>query len=169
MSLYAQWNAILQGEGWTNAQSDEFWTAYLSHEKSIYERLLGEKINKIEGTLKSFAEANDLEPTLALGFIDGIHTSFEESIDLENMDENTELNHTINFEKLFFNMHQAKADWLYGLEAWQDILSAEDQKRIKEEYQESIVYRAPHKLGRNEPCICGSGKKYKKCCLGKDA
>lgn len=23
----------------------------------------------------------------------------------------------------------------------------------------------PHKFGRNEPCICGSGKKYKKCCL----
>jgi hypothetical protein len=24
------------------------------------------------------------------------------------------------------------------------------------------------KLGRNEPCHCGSGKKYKKCCLAKD-
>ena len=22
------------------------------------------------------------------------------------------------------------------------------------------------KLGRNEPCSCGSGKKYKKCCMG---
>jgi len=21
------------------------------------------------------------------------------------------------------------------------------------------------KIGRNDPCICGSGKKYKKCCL----
>jgi hypothetical protein len=27
-------------------------------------------------------------------------------------------------------------------------------------------YRAPQKLGRNEPCPCGSGKKYKKCCAG---
>ncbi len=25
------------------------------------------------------------------------------------------------------------------------------------------------KLGRNDPCHCGSGKKYKHCCLGKDA
>jgi tetratricopeptide (TPR) repeat protein len=24
------------------------------------------------------------------------------------------------------------------------------------------------KVGRNEPCPCGSGKKYKRCCLGKD-
>ena len=25
-------------------------------------------------------------------------------------------------------------------------------------------YRAPAKVGRNEPCPCGSGKKFKKCC-----
>ncbi|RAK12533.1 SEC-C motif-containing protein [Halanaerobium saccharolyticum] len=25
------------------------------------------------------------------------------------------------------------------------------------------------KVGRNDPCPCGSGKKYKKCCLGKDS
>lgn len=25
-------------------------------------------------------------------------------------------------------------------------------------------YRAPVKVGRNEPCACGSGKKYRKCC-----
>lgn len=24
-------------------------------------------------------------------------------------------------------------------------------------------------IGRNEPCPCGSGQKYKKCCLAKDA
>jgi hypothetical protein len=28
----------------------------------------------------------------------------------------------------------------------------------------SEPYRAPAKVGRNEPCPCGSGKKYKKCC-----
>ncbi|MEE9287487.1 MAG: SEC-C metal-binding domain-containing protein, partial [Gammaproteobacteria bacterium] len=24
-------------------------------------------------------------------------------------------------------------------------------------------------IGRNDPCPCGSGRKYKKCCLGKNA
>jgi len=24
------------------------------------------------------------------------------------------------------------------------------------------------KTGRNDPCPCGSGKKYKKCCLARD-
>lgn len=33
--------------------------------------------------------------------------------------------------------------------------------------QETIVHNAP-KLGRNDPCFCGSGKKFKKCC-GKNA
>jgi hypothetical protein len=28
--------------------------------------------------------------------------------------------------------------------------------------------RPARKVGRNDPCPCGSGKKYKKCCLGKD-
>jgi uncharacterized protein len=32
---------------------------------------------------------------------------------------------------------------------------------------ETYVRPAP-KVGRNDPCPCGSGKKYKKCCLGKE-
>jgi hypothetical protein len=34
-------------------------------------------------------------------------------------------------------------------------------------YQEPYVRPEP-KVGRNDPCPCGSGKKYKKCCLGKE-
>lgn len=30
------------------------------------------------------------------------------------------------------------------------------------------IERAMPKAGRNDPCPCGSGKKYKKCCYGKD-
>jgi len=29
-------------------------------------------------------------------------------------------------------------------------------------------HRSPEKVGRNDPCPCGSGKKYKKCCLDRD-
>jgi hypothetical protein len=36
------------------------------------------------------------------------------------------------------------------------------------EFEDGLMepYRAPQKVGRNEPCPCGSGKKYKKCCGG---
>jgi hypothetical protein len=37
------------------------------------------------------------------------------------------------------------------------------------EYGPMEPYRAPQKVGRNEPCPCGSGKKYKKCCGGVNA
>lgn len=35
------------------------------------------------------------------------------------------------------------------------------------DHSNSITYhRNVPKIGRNDPCLCGSGKKYKKCCLG---
>ncbi len=37
--------------------------------------------------------------------------------------------------------------------------------KMKEEPTEKQLARRPPKVGRNEPCPCGSGKKFKKCCL----
>jgi len=31
--------------------------------------------------------------------------------------------------------------------------------------QNNSIKRSEPKIGRNDPCPCGSGKKYKKCCL----
>ena len=31
----------------------------------------------------------------------------------------------------------------------------------------TTVRRSTPKVGRNDPCPCGSGKKYKKCCMGR--
>ena len=39
---------------------------------------------------------------------------------------------------------------------------------LKDSFYEDIMEKRKHKIGRNEPCYCGSGKKYKKCCLLKD-
>lgn len=40
------------------------------------------------------------------------------------------------------------------------------------EFPRSIIHQEPvikqNKTGRNDPCPCGSGKKYKKCCMDKD-
>jgi len=30
-----------------------------------------------------------------------------------------------------------------------------------------VPVRTSPKIGRNDPCPCGSGKKYKKCCINK--
>lgn len=46
----------------------------------------------------------------------------------------------------------------------------EEYKRQMEEFLKKFKLeedKEKKKIGRNEPCPCGSGKKYKKCCLGK--
>jgi len=43
-----------------------------------------------------------------------------------------------------------------------------NRKRFKPMVQlptKKQMERKPPKVGRNEPCPCGSGKKFKKCCL----
>jgi uncharacterized protein len=35
--------------------------------------------------------------------------------------------------------------------------------------QQKVTARTKQKVGRNDPCPCGSGKKYKKCCEGKES
>jgi len=76
----------------------------------------------------------------------------------------TEIKVTINWEKLLWNMHEAKADWLYNLEEWAGLFDDEKRKQIRKDYNKSKQVIKPKKIGRNEPCPCGSGKKYKKCC-----
>nr|WP_272917305.1 SEC-C metal-binding domain-containing protein [Halobacillus litoralis] len=44
-------------------------------------------------------------------------------------------------------------------------LPRQKQAAFKEEPREKVVpFKQDRKIGRNEPCPCGSGKKYKKCC-----
>jgi len=38
----------------------------------------------------------------------------------------------------------------------------------KSEVKKQPVRKAATKVGPNDPCPCGSGKKYKKCCMHKD-
>ena len=45
-------------------------------------------------------------------------------------------------------------------------------EELKEDFTEEIINSTvpliSEKIARNEPCPCGSGKKYKKCCINKD-
>lgn len=56
------------------------------------------------------------------GFLDGINDSLVKDNPIETMDENTRVNLVFDKEKLYKNMVDAKADWLYNLPMWDDIL-----------------------------------------------
>jgi hypothetical protein len=55
------------------------------------------------------------------------------------------------------------------LDALDDPLLAEDMvmvRPISKSEAEELTKRL-QEIGRNQPCLCGSGRKYKKCCLRK--
>jgi hypothetical protein len=56
--------------------------------------------------------------------------------------------------------------WKLFREPTVDVLPVQNQTRLWGGY---TVVRETPKVGRNEPCPCGSGKKFKKCCEGVEA
>jgi tetratricopeptide (TPR) repeat protein len=60
---------------------------------------------------------------------------------------------------------QLKEAILFNFEHFGKMLGKE-REEIRGPSSQEIVKR--DKVGRNDPCPCGSGKKYKKCCLNKD-
>ena len=83
---------------------------------------------------------------------------------IETMDENTQVKIEIDPEKLYYNMVEAKAEWLYNLPQWDSILSEEKRKELYKQQKASGTVRKAKKVFPNDPCPCGSGKKYKQCC-----
>lgn len=120
------------------------------------------------GELSGLAETFGMDEVTFIGFLDGINTSLKQEIDLESLESSTVISLDVDFEKLYFNMLDAKADWLYHLKEWDDVLSEEKRHEITKEFRASKVFVKQETVGRNDPCPCGSGKKYKKCCRDKD-
>lgn len=162
MSLFEQWKEIA-GKERKQEEYDAFWGAYFEKEKENYEVILEKNENKISGKLNDLAANASMDVLTFVGFIDGINTSLVTEVKLDELVEDSDINMEIDFEKLYFNMLEAKADWLYNLPQWEPILTQEKRNQITKEFRVSKM-AVSNKIGRNEACTCGSGKKYKKCC-----
>ena len=68
--------------------------------------------------------------------------------------------------KCIFQIYEGIKSWSGYIEQG-DIDDEMDDYSIKEPKKVQPVVK-PKKIGRNDPCPCGSGKKYKKCCMNKD-
>lgn len=164
MALLQEWRDMAYSQQADRAQLQKFWTEYFLVEKGIYEKLLSNPNEVVKGTVKELAEKFDVELMSMVGFLDGINDSLKIQNPIEEMDENTEVNLGYDLETLYKNMVDAKADWLYELPQWNSIFSEEKRKELYLEQKKSgTVVKGP-KIGRNDPCPCGSGKKYKHCC-----
>ena len=167
-TLLEQWQDIAYNEKADRGQLQKFWGTYFQIEKEIYEQLLSNPDEEVKGTVKELAEKYGQEVLTMVGFLDGINDSLKEPNPIETMDENTVVSLEFDKELLYKNMVDAKADWLYNLPQWNAIFDEEKRKALYLEQKKSGTIVKGKKIGRNDPCPCGSGKKYKKCC-GRNA
>ena len=168
MALLEEWRDVAYSQEADKAQLQKFWTNYFLIEKGIYEKLLTNPDEVVRGTVKDLADKFEVDVMTMVGFLDGINDSLKVQNPIEEMDENTEVNLGFDKEMLYKNMVDAKADWLYNLPMWDEIFTEEQKKTLYMEQKKSGTVIKGKKIGRNDPCPCGSGKKYKYCC-GKNA
>ncbi|MBS1318270.1 MAG: SEC-C domain-containing protein [Lachnospiraceae bacterium] len=168
MGLLQEWRDTAYSQQTDKKVLQKFWTDYFMIEKGIYEKLLSEPDVKVKGTVKELAAKYEIPVMTMVGFLDGIDESLIVPNPIEEMDEDTEVNLIFDKEKLYKNMVDAKADWLYGLPMWDNIFDADKKKALYREAKKANTVIKGKKVGRNDPCPCGSGKKYKFCC-GKNA
>ncbi|PKM51440.1 MAG: SEC-C domain-containing protein [Firmicutes bacterium HGW-Firmicutes-7] len=166
MSIYKKWLDLAQAAR-TEEEDKKFWDDYFPREQKNYEVILENAGETIEGTLSELAEKFNMDAVVFTGFLDGINTSLTKPLDIESLTEKSLVTLSIDLEKLYYNMLYAKAEWLFTLPQWDGILSVEKRKAIKKEYNETRIVKNDNKISRNDPCPCGSGKKYKKCCIDK--
>jgi hypothetical protein len=138
-------------------------------ERDVYAELLKNPNEEVKGSVKELAAKFNLSIYEMTGFLDGINDSLVKANPIEEMDEDTVVSLDFDNEKLFRNMVEADAPWLYELPEWDAIYSKEEQKDLIRAHKDSHTIRKPKKIGRNDPCPCGSGKKYKQCCGRKGA
>ena len=164
MALLQQWRDMAYDQQADKAKLQQFWAIYFTKEKDIYAELLKNPDELVRGTVKELAEKYNQEVLTMVGFLDGINDSLKVQNPIETMDENTTVSLCFDKELLYKNMVDAKADWLYNLPMWDDIFDKETKHRLYMEQKKSGTVIVGKKVGRNDPCPCGSGKKYKFCC-----
>ncbi len=167
-SLLEQWRDMAYDQKKTREQLKSLWDAYFEVEKGVYEQLLAEPDTEVKGSVKELAEKYGMDVMTMVGFLDGINDSLKEANPIETMEEDTVVSLAFDKEKLYKNMVDARAEWLYELPHWNSIFDEETRKRLFLEQRKSGTIRKEKKIGRDDPCPCGSGKKYKKCC-GRNA
>ncbi|NLJ94524.1 MAG: SEC-C domain-containing protein [Clostridiaceae bacterium] len=165
MSSYInQWNNMFKDQQSQQQNMAEI-DLYYKLETNAYEKILAEPDKIWQGPFEELQYELGFrnKPVIFAGFLEGINSSLRNQIDLEQLSEDSQITLEPDFHKLFLAMHDAKADWLYSIKHWDNIFSAEERQQFLFDWRQSKIARS-EKIGRNDPCPCGSGKKYKKCC-----
>ena len=164
MGLLQEWREYAYGVELNSKEGKAIWDKYFEQEKAIYQQLLAAPEKVVSGTVQELADKYGMELNYMVGFLDGINESLKEPNPIEEMEADTVVKLPIDLESLYYHMVEAGADWLYELPEWDELLTPERHKELYREQKKSGTIVKERKVGRNEPCPCGSGKKYKYCC-----
>jgi len=164
MSLLEEWREFAYSHDDKTPEGRQFWVGYFQKEKSVYEEILAAPDEVVTGTVDELARKYDMPLNYFVGYLDGINDSLKRPNPIEELTEDTVVSLDYDKEKLYYNMVACKAEWLYELPQWEELLPPERRRELYMEQKHSMSVVKPPKIGRNDPCPCGSGKKYKKCC-----
>jgi hypothetical protein len=165
MSLIKQWREMAYSDTANKGDLQRLWAEYFEHEKKVYIEILKKHSRAITGTVKELADRFELDILTMAGVLDGMNDSLKKPNPLEELTEDTKVSMGVDKEKLYKNMVAAGADWLYELPEWDAIFDEDKRKELYREQKLSATVVKDVKVYPNDPCSCGSGKKYKKCCM----
>ena len=129
MTLYDKWTNMVTEFVKTKGEV-AFWNEYKNVELKIYKDILENKKFSFVSTVSDLSKEYEINEDFIVGFVDGISESLETFIDVEKISSDEILEFKIDVEKLYFNMLDSKADYLYNLPEWKNILSEEKIKEI---------------------------------------
>lgn len=164
MLLLEKWRKMAYSETANKSDLQKLWKNYFRLEKDMYAKLLENPDEEVKGTVKELAESFKIDLMAMTGFLDGINDSLVEPNPIEEMTEDTVVSLKFDKELLYKNMVAAEAEWLYELPQWEKIFDEEKRKELYKEQKRSTTIVKEERIYPNDPCPCGSGKKYKKCC-----
>ena len=104
MALLEQWQKVAYNEKADRGELQRFWQRYFLLEKGVYEKLLTNPDEKVEGTVKELADKYGLSIMDMTGFLDGINESLVEPNPIDTMEEDTKVSLVFDKEKLYKNM-----------------------------------------------------------------
>lgn len=144
--LLKTWREIAYNQEQTQEQYNQFWGAYFVQEKEVYKDILGHPDVVVKGTVEELAKKYNMEVLTMVGFLDGINESLKVENPIEELEDTTEVSLEYDPEKLYKNMVDAKADWLYNLEEWDNLLTPERRKELYKEQKLSGTVIKERKL-----------------------
>ena len=107
MALLEQWQKVAYNEKADRGELQRFWQRYFLLEKGVYEKLLTNPDEKVEGTVKELADKYGLSIMDMTGFLDGINESLVEPNPIDTMEEDTKVSLVFDKDCLLYTSDAA--------------------------------------------------------------